>query len=399
MSRFVLDPDMLLGVGASAGVREKPDVEGNWREDVLLMRELGVKTCCLDVSWARLEPEESLFDRNALDDLREEILLLRGLHILPLLRFDRDTPPDWFLKKGGWENADNIRAWLLYIERVVREIGHLVCEYITFIEPNAYAMHAFLSDERSPAHRVRAMMSASHVMSVMATAHIRAYRLIHDLRRGLGFSDTKVGFSLQMYMFRVSHRMEFVRAGGTKNVEKWFHKQPLSAMATGHFTLPMRAPQRVRPGTYCDFLGVNYGGMFTWGGNTGVLHARRDDLGREINASGIGKCCRDALDVVGDMPIYITGISIADSRDVSRARFISEHLEVLSASGLPVARVYYQGLFDGKEENNACGLAGTDENGDRMLLRSGSFFAELIEEKGLSEEMYQNYVAGQEYPQ
>jgi len=391
---------MLLGVGASAGFRTPSHPEGSWREDVLLMRDLGVRSCLLDLSWARLEPEEGVFDREALSDLREELMLLRGLDIRPLPALCRGVPPAWFLEKGGWENTENLRPWLLYVERIVRELGHLVPEYITLCEPNSYAARAYFTGDLPPGRHGRTRSTAARVMSVMAGAHIRAYKLIHDLRRGLGFHDTKVGFSLHMVLFRPCRWTNLVRSGEIRMAEDFYHRGPLTAMSAGHFQAPMKTPHRIRPGSYCDFLGIHYGGMVSLGNSARAAHSRRDELGREIRPAGIVDCCRIASAIAGDeLPIYITGISAADRQDAFRARFIAEHLEALAMSDLPVTRFHYRNLFDGEGEDAACGLCETEApDGVSSPRRSGSLYAQIIADKGLTEESYQEYVAGQEYP-
>ena len=68
---------------------------------------------------------------------------------------------------------------------MVRELGHLVSEYITINEPNVYAAEGYYFGNWPPGKK--SLKDAGQVLSVMAAAHIRSYRLIHNLRRGWVF--------------------------------------------------------------------------------------------------------------------------------------------------------------------------------------------------------------------
>ena len=97
-----------------------------WREDCILMKRMGIETFQLGVEWARVEPAEEEFSQSALDHLKEEILLLRGLGIQPLLTLHQFSNPLWVEELGGWENVDTVRLYLDFVEKVVRTVGHLV---------------------------------------------------------------------------------------------------------------------------------------------------------------------------------------------------------------------------------------------------------------------------------
>jgi beta-glucosidase len=382
------------GVGSTLAA----DHSDLWREDALLMRTLGMRTCRIAASWALIEPREGTFDRAAVDRLREEILLLRGLGIIPLLTLHHFSEPAWFAEKGGWENAENARYFLQFAEYLVRQLGHLVSEYVTIHEPNVYALRGYLTGDWPPEKRHGSPAAALRVLSVLAGTHIRCYRLIHDLRRQLGFTDTKVGFSLLMHAARPKRRLPHVPAGTAHLETELFENRPLAAMATGRFQSPLRNLLRARPGIYCDFLGLSYGSRLpatrrTYGGF-------RDDLGREIKPQGIVDCCKRML-AIASKPIYITENGVCDNHDTFRARYIAEHLEALCATELPVLRYYYRSFLDGFEWMDGTparfGLVQTDPAGHRTIKPSGAFYAELIRSGGVTSDMHANLIAGQEY--
>jgi beta-glucosidase len=369
-----------------------------WREDILLMHSCGIQTYRLSAPWSRIEPQENVFDREAIDHLREELLLLRGLGILPLLTLHHFSEPNWFMEKGGWEKEENVRFFLLYVERVVRDLGHLVGEFITINEPNVYALRGYYSGVWPPGKKHGTPAAALRVLSVMTGAHIRCYRLIHDVRRQLGFGDTKVGFSLRVDAGRPGWSIPPLPSGLPMLEDAIFQQRPLMALATGRFQLPLWNGLRVRHGLYCDFLGLSYYGARRRPGGL-ARGVYRDDMGAEIWPQGLVESCKKMLSAA-ELPIYITENGVCDRFDAFRARYIAEHLEAVSASGLPVQRYYYRGFLDGFEwtDGAACyGLAQTEISGSRSLRPSGRFYAELIRNGGVTKEMVETWIEKQHY--
>ena len=142
MYDFPLKPNLLLGttlvpaqvsggVGsvwndwAAAGrIRDGSDPAAaadhfaRWREDVMLLRSLGIQTCRLGADWARIEPEEGSFDEEATAQFKEELMLMIGMGIRPLIVLHQCSDPAWFAKKGGWEKYDNVRCFLIFAEHI-----------------------------------------------------------------------------------------------------------------------------------------------------------------------------------------------------------------------------------------------------------------------------------------
>jgi beta-glucosidase len=372
-----------------------------WREDIMLMRRLGIQTCRIGVEWARVQPQNGVFDEAALSHLKEEILLLRGLGIQPLLTLHQFNDPVWFAEMGGWEEPDNIRLYLLYVEKVVRTVGHLVSEYITIFEPNTYAVKGWYLGTWPPG--VRSMTRAAKVMSVMAAAHIRAYKLIHTLRRGLGFTDTRVSCALQMRVFEPKNRRNPIHASYCSMAERFFQTDLAEAVNTGKFTKPLKNYTRVRAGHYCDFHAMSYCTRSTVSARKDGVRTDGDksDTGLEIYSPGIVQCGWKLMDIAR-LPIYITDNGVCDRKDVFRARFIYEHLEALCRSELPVKRYYHRSFLDGFEWTNGYaaryGLVRTEfPTMERAVKRSGDFYSQLIRHHGVTEELYEEFVAPQNY--
>lgn len=425
MNSFSLKPNMLLGVSSAATEidggalnhtwndwHEKGRIRGgdpavaaghwdNWKDDVLLMHRLGVQTYRLGIEWARVEPEEGVFDKDAIVHIKEELMLLIALGIKPMVTLHHFSDPMWFAEKGGWERYDNVRCFLIYVERVVREIGHLVSEYITINEPNVYAANGYALGLWPPGKKKAA--AAANVMSNLAAAHIKAYRLIHDVRRQLGFRNSRVSFANHLRVFEPKNRVNPVDLSAAVRAERRFQTLLTEAMITGEFHRPLRNNGRDRKGTYCDFHAVSY---YTRSTVAGFGESARDgscknDLGWEIFPEGILRVCHGLIKLRA-MPIYIIANGTCDQNDSFRSRYIYEHLKQIAESKLPIKRYYYSNFLDGFswQDGNCArfGLVQTDgDTGRRTVKRSGEFYAKIIEHGGVTDALYEQYVAGQEY--
>ena len=426
MYEFSLKPNMLLGVASAPTQIDGGDLNhtwndwyrqgkikdgsdpavatdhwNRWREDILLMHSLGIRTYRFGIEWARVEPEEGRFDDAAIAQIKEELMLMIGMGIKPLVTLHHFTNPMWFEKKGGWEKSDNIRSFLIYVEHVVKAIGHLAAEYITINEPNVYAANGYMFGTWPPGKKSLSLTAA--VMSNLATAHIRAYRLIHDVRQSLGFKDSMVSFANHLRVFEPKNRLNPAHRLAASEAEKLFQGLLTEAMVTGKFRRPLRCAGLERIGTYCDFHAVNYYSRSTVSGlSDGVREGcHKNDLGWEIYPEGIVKVCRDLMKL-RPMPIYITENGTCDLGDSFRSRFIYDHLKVLCESKLPVKRYYHWCFNDNFEwiEGNYArfGIVQTDfDTMERTVKRSGEFYSEIIRQHGVSEELYAKYVAGEDY--
>lgn len=373
----------------------------HWRQDVMLMSKMGLMTYRFGVEWARIEPEEGCFNDDAIDHVREEILLLRGLGIKPLLTLHHFTNPMWFENKGGWEKPGNIWFFMRFAEKIVRSLGHLVSEYITINEPNVYAYNGYMNGSWPPGKK--SVSAVMQVMSVMASAHIRTYRLIHDVRRSMGFDDTRVSVALHMRVFEPKNPKNPAQAAAASLAEHLFQGNLARALTTGEFTYPLKNHIRAYMGNYTDFHAINY---YTRSTVTGLADGVRDgcfknDLGWEIYPDGI-VACAEKMQKIRRLPIYITENGTCDNADSFRCRYIYDHLAAMSNSDLPFERYYHWCFNDNFEwlegESARFGIVHTDyETLDRTIKRSGEFYSAIIRSGGVTEELYRRYVEPQEY--
>ena len=384
---FQLRPGLLLGAATSVPAGAGDEKGRLWREDLRLMGGMGLSCCRVDVDWARVEPEDGVFDEEAVARCRAALQELLDRGVRPLVNLWRFGAPLWLERRGGFANRDNITCYLRYVRKMVESVGDLAGEYITVSEPNVYAYNSFFQGVWPPGRR--SLLDMSRVMTHLAAAHIEAYGLIRKTRLQMGFRDTRVGFANHLRIFAPRDPANPVHRFWASRSEQLFQGSLTRAMCLGRRAFPIANHPAIVPGRYCDFHGVSYCTRSTVSGPAGGTAPGRpvDGLGREIYPEGIAEAARKVYGLL-PRPIYITENAVCDGEDAFRARYIAEHLQALCQSGLPVERYCYGRFCDGGawEGSAQMGLVRVD-GGRRTVKRSGDFYRRVAEEGGVSEEL------------
>ena len=372
-----------------------------WKQDADLMAEMKIKYYRLGIEWARICPKEGEVDEAAIAHYREELIYLKEKSISVLLTIHHFTNPMWFERKGAFTKKENLQYFLDFVELVVKSFGDLVSEYITINEPNVYATLSYYFGEWPPGEK--SISKTVTVMSNMAICHMKAYRLIHRMREKMGFHDTKVSFANHVRVFDPQNPKNVLHGICSKLLERLFQGAVTEAMATGNFKWPLKSTKEISRGEYLDFIAINYYTRTTVSGfGDGTKQdAPKNDLGWEIYPEGLVRCA-DKIYQLLERPIYITENGTCDNQDTFRCKYIYEHLKVITESDLPITRYYHWCFCDNFEwvegESARFGLVHVNyETQERTVKTSGQFYTRMIEEDGVTEELYREYVEPEEY--
>ncbi|MBO5945904.1 MAG: beta-glucosidase [Clostridia bacterium] len=126
-----------------------------FREDVALMRELGVSAYRLSVAWPRIFPsgvgqvnsEGVRFYSELLDELK-------NAGIEPYITLYHWDLPYELHKKGGWLNDDVVGWYSDYAAKVVELFSDKCKNYITFNEPSCFIGAGYLNGVHAPGYKV-----------------------------------------------------------------------------------------------------------------------------------------------------------------------------------------------------------------------------------------------------
>ncbi len=132
------------GSGVAEPSGDACDSWDRWREDVALVRELGLNTYRFSIEWSRIEPEEGEWSHAAIDHYRRIGEALREDGIQPVVTFHHFTSPRWFAARGGWTAPDAPDVFARFCERAARELAPVLGRVCTINEPGVVAIMGYL---------------------------------------------------------------------------------------------------------------------------------------------------------------------------------------------------------------------------------------------------------------
>jgi beta-glucosidase len=146
-------------------------------EDFALAKRLGTNAFRLSVEWSRVEPEDGVFDDEALARYRRMLTELKVLGLESMVCLHHFTLPHWVARRGGFETAWGVERFLAFVEKVLGELHGLTRYWLTVNEPMVYAAMGWISGLWPPGkkHLREALRVARHLVR----AHAGAYHLIH----------------------------------------------------------------------------------------------------------------------------------------------------------------------------------------------------------------------------
>ncbi|MCP9486288.1 MAG: GH1 family beta-glucosidase [Gaiellaceae bacterium MAG52_C11] len=111
-----------------------------WREDVAIMRELGLNAYRFSVSWSRVLPEGTgRVNQRGLDFYRQLVEALLEAAIEPALTLYHWDLPQALQDRGGWRNRETVGAFVEYAGVVADALADRVPMWITHNEPSLHA--------------------------------------------------------------------------------------------------------------------------------------------------------------------------------------------------------------------------------------------------------------------
>ena len=121
-----------------------------WKEDVRLMKQMGLKSYRFSISWSRLIPEEGKVNPEGIkfySDLVDELIAAR---IEPLVTVFHWDMPMWVYKKGGWLSEKIIPLFRDYTKVVVEALSDRVRWWIPMNEPGCFIMNGYMQGVHAP---------------------------------------------------------------------------------------------------------------------------------------------------------------------------------------------------------------------------------------------------------
>ena len=150
-----------------------------YKEDIALMKDLGLRGYRFSISWPRIFPEgKGKVNQAGLDYYNRLVdeLLANGITPFPTL-YHWDLPQA-LQDSGGWANRDIIEHFTTYAETCIKSLGDRVKHWMVFNEPWVFTFLGYIAGHpRRPASATaRAGMRAMHITNLAQASAMRAMR-------------------------------------------------------------------------------------------------------------------------------------------------------------------------------------------------------------------------------
>lgn len=375
-----------------------------WREDVALMKELGLHAYRFSISWPRLLPEgRGRVNATGLDFYSRLVDTLLEAAIEPFITLYHWDLPQALQDQGGWPARATAEAFVEYADLATRKLGDRVKHWITLNEPFVSAIVGYLEGRHAPGHSDldEALAAAHHLLLAHGWA-------VPVLRRNI--AGAQVGITLNLSGQTPASPSAADRAAAWHRdgvINRWF-LDPLSARGypmdlAQHYGRPMNFVQvgdLEAIAVPLDFLGVNY---YTRGvvrsnvvseaenaPRTVVPNPERTEMGWEVYPEGLyeilGRLHFDyrfpALYVTENGAAYPDQIG-ADGQvnDPLRVAFLKDHLAAAAraiAAGVPLRGYFAWSLMDNFEwahgYSKRFGLVHVDYPTQRRTLKTSAYW-------------------------
>lgn len=358
-----------------------------YEADFDIARELGHTAHRFSVEWARIEPEEGMFDQAAILHYRKVLEALRARNIKPFVTIWHFTLPLWFSQSGGFERKDSSEIFARYAVFVVEQLGDLCEDFSTMNEPNVFGSNGWLRGSWPPFKRfsvmdlvsitnsgrtyesraskgVRPLLLYFRVMKHLALAHNLAYEKIKKIS-----PRTEVSVVKHVIVFDAN----------------W---NPINRIEAAIANYVWTSIFMNRTHRHCDSIGLNYYFYTQFGDKR---QWKRTDMDWNFAPEHI----YDALMMLAKYkkPLFVSEGGLADHDDSDRAEYISKQvLGVWRAlqDGVDVRGHLYWSLLDNYEWalgfEKRFGLVEINyDTLERKIRPSAYVYKEIIEKNAVEE--------------
>jgi len=129
-----------------------------WRDDVIMMKELGLKAYRFSVAWPRIFPDgRGEVNQTGLDFYNQLVDTLLEVGIEPFVTLYHWDLPQILQEEGGWPVRGIVDAFTEYADVVSRALGDRVQKWITLNEPWVSAFVGYSMGRHAPGHTSEAV--------------------------------------------------------------------------------------------------------------------------------------------------------------------------------------------------------------------------------------------------
>ncbi len=384
-----------------------------YKDDVQLMRALGLQSYRFSVAWGRVLPDGiGRINPKGLDFYSRLVDELLENDIEPTATLFHWDLPAALDDRGGWLNRDSAQWFAEYAEVLFKALDGRVKRWYTINEPWVVTDGGYLHGALAPGHRNKYEAPiATHNLMRASGAGIQAYRAV-------GHHEIGVVFNIEP-KYPASNRPEDIAA--TRRAHAYMNEQFADPALLGTYPPELKeifgdawpdfpAEDFQLTKQPVDFVGINYytrsvvrhddAAYPTKASPVRQRNKTHTETGWEVYEKGLGDTLKWFKDRYGDIPLYVTenGAAFYDPpvaesdvvEDPLRTAYLRTHLRALHEcieSGVNLKGYYAWSLLDNLEWSlgfsKRFGLYHVNfETQERTPKASAKFYAQVIESQG-----------------
>lgn len=379
-----------------------------YKEDLALVKELGVDCYRFSISWPRIIPERGVRNKAGIAFYKDILQTLKNSGIKANVTLFHWDLPSWAQALGGWVNRQCAEWFLEFAQTCFEEFGEYADMWATHNEPLCASFTSYYAGVHAPGHiNIGEYLRAAHHLLL---SHGMAVRLFRQM--GL---KSPIGIVLNLtptYPLTAGFADKLACNNHDGVLNRWF-LEPLFKSAYPNDIANLFASRYsdfgfVKDGDFdiiaepCDYLGVNYysRNIVKYDPRDILLNAevttasKKTGIGWDIAPEEFIDIIRMVREKYTDIPIYITENGSAwddipqegQVHDTQRGEYLKEHLEAVSRMnqmGLDVKGYFAWSLLDNFEwsfgYSQRFGLVYVDYDTQKRIKKdSYSLYQEII---------------------
>lgn len=168
-----------------------------YKEDVAIMKEMGLKAYRFSISWPRVMPEEGKVNEKGLAFYVNLVDELLDADIEPMVTLYHWNMPMWVHEQGGWHNPKIIGHFEAFVEVIVKALSSKVSKWMTFNEPACFIGNGYITGEHAPFEkRLDDLNAIPEVVALLSKHVLLAHGKAVQLIRKHAILTPKVGLAL-----------------------------------------------------------------------------------------------------------------------------------------------------------------------------------------------------------
>lgn len=330
-----------LGSGSTESSGDACDSWHRWREDIAIVKSLGLDVYRFSLEWSRIEPAEGEFSHAALAHYRQILLACHDLGLKTCVTFHHFTLPLWVAADGSIDSPLFAARFGRFCEASVAALGDQIDMACTLNEPNIVALLGYVAGVWPPA-KPGDMAQFRRVTDSFIAAH---HAGVAALKAGPG--DFPVGMTLAL-------ADNYFHPDGTwdgpsipaNEVEGDAMFAEFAALMAGDYFVAARGDDFIGVQTYSEnHIGPD-------GHNLPIPEGvRMTNMTWTYSPEALGKTVRLAAAATG-IPVIVTENGCPTDDDAERVEYISRALTALRSAmddGVDVRGYIHWSLLDNFE--------------------------------------------------